>query len=61
MKGPRYVARVMHSGRYDFNAIYDTESRSWPAVLGGRRVPPSFPTPEEAQAWADEYLNRRVK
>lgn len=54
---PRYTARMLTSGRFTYPAIYDNERRSYPAILGGRRVPDSFATLEEAQAWADEHLN----
>lgn len=57
---PRYVARDMQSGRFTFHAIYDRERASWPAIIGGKMVPSSFPSLDEAQAWADEHLNRNV-
>lgn len=57
---PRYVARDMRSGRFTFHAIYDQERRSYPTLLGGKAIPQSFPSLDEAQAWADEHLNRSV-
>lgn len=55
----RYIAKQLTSGRHTFNAIYDTERASYPALLGGLRVPQSFDSMEAAQQWADENLNSR--
>jgi hypothetical protein len=52
---PRYVARMGTLPAVP--AIYDTKSHGWPVIQSGLKVPQSFPTLDDAQAWADEHLN----
>jgi hypothetical protein len=54
---PRYVARASKLGVHTVNVIYDEAKQAYPALLSNLRVPQSFPSPAEAQAWADEHLN----
>lgn len=55
----RYVAKRTTIGRFEYVVIYDTVKHGYPALLGSLQVPSSFPTEDEAQAWADEHLNNR--
>jgi hypothetical protein len=54
----RYVARSYTLGRREHVGIYDRERAAWPVLTGGLPVPQSFGSEAEAQAWADENLNR---
>jgi hypothetical protein len=57
----RYVAREYTRGpRATAWGIYDRQRGSWPVVIGplaSLKVPQSFPTEADAQAWADARLN----
>jgi hypothetical protein len=55
MPSARYTAQLDEQRRA---RIYDQDSEGWPFVRNGTRVPDEFPTVEDAQAWADERLNR---